>query len=223
VLFNNKKQRAYSMKYLSKIIKQLLIMDVKKSTHFALYLLLLPLWSLAQNFDGPRLFLDVPAIYATAPSIKNVSNNAGLAGEILMNVATHHIVGRAGGGFIYSFDPQAKDFFTSTLSTPYVLLEFGAGNYRSNGNKCARTHRPAFTAIAKAGIMHQFLVGRNRPTDSPAGNFDYTVGLEFGYFYIRDIFRNSEVFVRSNYFIKSEAISLDLGLKIFLNLKADRD
>jgi hypothetical protein len=212
------------MKYLDSNHQTFLIMDVKKSTYwFLLILIALPFAATAQNFDGPRLFLDVPAIYATAPNVKNIQNNAGLAGEVLMNVATHHIVGRAGGGFIYSFDPQAKDFFTSTLSTPYVLLEVGAGNYRSNGNKCAKTHRPAFTAIAKAGIMHQFLAGRNRPVDTPSGNFDYTVGLELGYFYIRDIFRNSEVFVRGNYFIKSEAISADLGLKIFLNLRADRD
>jgi hypothetical protein len=44
-----------------------------------------------------------------------------------------------------------------------------------------------------------------------------------GYFFIRDVFKNTEVFLDGNYFVNSKIIGVNFGFKMFLNLRADRD
>lgn len=178
-------------------------------------------WVSAQY--GPRLFLDVPSLYVAAPDVQNIGNNLGLGTDISMNVASHNVVLRAGGGSLFTLDPQNSDVANAFLITPFVKLEAGAGKYRSNGNKCAKTHRPAFTTLAKAGVRYNFLPSNNRPEGTPSGEIDYNVGLEFGYFYIRDIIRNTEFFANGNYFLNSKTISAEIGFRTFFNLRGRRD
>jgi hypothetical protein len=174
----------------------------------------------AQN--GPRLFLDVPSFYFAAPDLKNIGSNLGLGSDITMNIATHNLVVRAGGGTLATVDSKSKDLINDILVTPFVKLEAGAGRYRSNGNKCAKSHRPAFTTLAKAGVRYNFLAGNNRPEGTESGELDYTLGLEFGYFYIRDVIKNSEVFATADYNVKAQNFSLNAGFRIFFNLKGKR-
>jgi hypothetical protein len=179
--------------------------------------------STVQAQYGPRLFLDGPAFYFTAPDAANISNNLGLGTDLTMNIANHNGVIRFGGGSAFTVDPQSNDLLETLLTTPFVKMEVGAGRYRSNGNKCAKTHRPAFTMMAKGGIRYNFLPSKNRPDDSPSGKLDYSVGLEFGYFYIRDIIRNTEVFGSANYYMKEKNIGAELGIRTFFNLRGRRD
>ena len=57
--------------------------------------------------------------------------------------------------------------------------------------------------------------------EKPDG-LDYTVGAEFGYFFIRDVFKNFEVFLDGRYHTKAEVVSANFGFKMFLNLRANR-
>ena len=52
--------------------------------------------------------------------------------------------------------------------------------------------------------------------------FDFTLGVELGYFYIRDVFRNMEFVISSNYHTQAKVISGNIGFKFFLNLRANR-
>lgn len=179
-------------------------------------------YGFAQN--GPRLFLDIPAIYFTAPDVTQINNQMGLGAEAAFYVSTHHLMTRVGGGAALTADPKAQDFQKSMVTTPYVLFEAGGGLFRSNGNQCAKTHQSAFTAIAKAGLRYSFIQDKvTEGTENEEVNkLDFTVGAEFGFFYIRDAVRNMEVFVRGNYFTDAKVISADLGFRFFLKLNGRR-
>lgn len=174
------------------------------------------------QYSGPRLFLDVPVIYFAAPDVENIGNNLGAGIEVAMNVATHWSTVRLGGGGMFTVDPNADDVGDSFLSTPYGIFEVGAGMYRSNGNKCAKTHANAFTAMAKGGLFYNFNTKASEPGGEKPDGLDYTVGAEFGYFFIRDVFRNFEIFLDGRYHTKAEVVSARFGFKMFLNLKANR-
>lgn len=172
------------------------------------------------QYSGPRLFLDIPNIYFHSPDVEKIGNRLGAGAEIAMNVGTHWSVARLGGGATFTLDPKADDVGESFRTTPYGLLEVGAGIYRSNGNKCARTRQNAFTAMAKGGLFYNFA---KEDEGVELERLDYTVGAEFGYFFIRDVFRNFEVFLSGNYHTKAKVVSGNFGFKMFLNLRAGRD
>lgn len=175
--------------------------------------------------DNTRLFLDVPNIYVTSPDLEHAGKRVGMGLGFAMNVGTHWSVARLGIGASVTADPQSDDFESSLITTPYALIEAGAGKYRSNGDRCAKTKRAAFTAMGKAGLRYYFDTRKSEPgveLDDTGFGVDYTVGAELGYFYIRDIFRNFEVVADANYHIKAKVISATFGFKFFLNLKANR-
>lgn len=178
----------------------------------------------AQN-PIPRLFLDAPHLYLTLPNVNKTESfdRAGAGVAVAMNVATYHATARVGGSFAASGQPKADDFGNSVLMQYGGFLEGGLGLYRTNGNRCAKHKHGAYTAMAVGGVRYD---GFSTPLVS-AGELaytglDYTLGAELGYFYIRDIIKNSEVVLRSNYHIKKEVISVELGFKIFWNLKGER-
>lgn len=178
--------------------------------------------SLRAQYTGPRLFLDVPHVYFSAPDAENIGHRLGAGAEVAMNVGTHWSVARLGAGTTFTFDPQAEEFNKTTLWGPYALLEAGAGLYRTNGNQCAKDRASAFTAIGKVGMRYDFndkAVPLDTPEASP-NQFDFTLGAELGYFYIRDEFRNMEVVASGNYLVNAKAFSASFGLKFFLNLRA---
>lgn len=189
-----------------------------KKLLFSVALLAIAFKAQAQ-YGGPRLFLDIPSIYFAAPDVEHIGNNLGAGAEMAMNVGTHWGVARLGGGAMFTVDPQADD--VKVLTTPYGILEAGAGIYRSNGNKCAKTHANAFTAIAKGGIFYNFNTQATEPGGEKPDGLDYTVGVEFGYFYIRDVFKNFEIFLDGRYHTKAEVVSGNFGFKMFLNLRAN--
>lgn len=165
------------------------------------------------QYGGPRLFLDIPNIYLAAPDVERVGNLLGAGAETAFNVGSHWSVARLGGGAIFSLDPKSEDVGGSFNTAPYVFVEAGLGKYRSNGRKCAKTHQSAFTLLGKGGVRYDF----------DAQKIDYTVGAEFGYFFIRDIFKNYEIFLNANYLTQAQTISAGFGFKLFLNLRANRD
>ena len=177
----------------------------------------------AQYTTGPRLFLDIPMIHLAAPDVTLVGNRLGIGAGTAMNVATHWSTARIGGGAVFSMDPQSKDVEETFITTPYVLLEAGAGKYRTNGNQCSKTKSKAFTAMGKAGVRYAFISEALKPEGEVPDKFDVTVGVELGYFYIRDVFKNTEVFLDANYHVNAKIISANFGFKLFLNLRADRD
>ncbi len=175
-----------------------------------------------QTAKLPRLFLDIPIIHLAAPDVTLVANRIGVGAGTAMNFATHWSTARIGGGAVFSMDPQAKDVQETFVTTPYVLLEAGVGKYRTNGNQCSKTKAKAFTAMGKAGVRYAFITEALEPEGEVPDKFDVTVGIELGYFYIRDVFKNTEVFLESNYHVNSKIISANFGFKMFLNLRADR-
>jgi hypothetical protein len=182
-----------------------------KKTIFPLFVLLAAcVTASAQGL--PRLFLDIPHIYFAAPDVEKVGNLLGAGAEAAFNVGTHWSVARIGGGATFTMDPQADEVSESFLTTPYAKLEVGLGKYRSNGNQCAKTKQSAYTAMAKGGLRYNF----------QAEQLDYTLGAEFGYFFIRDVFRNMEISLSGDYYTKAKVIGATFGFKFFLNLKADR-
>lgn len=172
---------------------------------------------------GPRLFLDIPNIAYTVPDVTEPTQRMGFDLGTAFNVGTHWSVARLGGGARFSLSPDAEDVAESFQINPFFLLEVGAGVYRSNGNKCARTDQNAFTAMAKAGLVYTMYSKDEKELLNETGAIDYTIGGEFGYFFIRDIFKNYELYLSPNYYIKSKVLGASLGFKLFLNLRADRD
>ncbi|MCA0238177.1 MAG: hypothetical protein LCH81_17520 [Bacteroidetes bacterium] len=172
---------------------------------------------------GPRLFLDIPNMSFSVPDVTDPTQRMGFDLGTAFNVGTHWSVARVGGGASFSLSPDAEDVAESFQINPFLLVEAGAGIYRSNGNKCARTQQNAFTAMAKAGVLYTFYSKDEKALTNETGAIDYTIGGEFGYFFIRDVFKNYELFLSPNYHIKSKVLSANLGFKLFLNLRADRD
>ncbi|MBK8557110.1 MAG: hypothetical protein IPL65_15655 [Lewinellaceae bacterium] len=190
--------------------------------YFSTLLLLLTAYAAqAQQTKLPRYFLDIPAIYATAPDVANVKNNIGLGAEAAFNVATHYATLRIGGGSTFTLDPKAEDVVESIQSTPYGLLELGAGLYRSNGNQCAKQHQNAFTAMAVVGMRYNIDTRSVKPAEEEAiYGLNFGVGAEFSYFYITDIFRNTELFLRGTYYPNPKTTAVNFGFKFFLNMRA---
>ncbi len=187
--------------------------------HYLLICLIAAAFTARAQYSGPRLFLDIPSIYFAAPDVEHIGDRLGAGAEAAMNVGTHWGVARLGGGATFTLDPNADDVGESFLTTPYAILEAGAGMYRSNGNKCAKTHANAFTAMAKGGLFYNFA---KEEEGVEIQRLDYTVGAELGYFYIADIFRNFEVVLDARYHTQAKVISANFGFKLFLNLRANR-
>ena len=176
--------------------------------------------ALQAQYTGPRLFLDVPSVYLHTPDVENVGNNVGAGAEVAMNVGTHWTVARLGLGTTFTFDPQAENFNETTVWGPYGLLEVGAGLYRTNGNQCAKDHQSAFTAIAKGGMRYNFNSEAIPVVDGETvDELDFSLGVELGYFYIRDEFRNMDFVISGNYHTKAKVYSVNFGFKFFLNLR----
>jgi len=172
----------------------------------------------------PRYFIDIPAIYATAPDVQNVKTRVGVGAEAAFNVATHWGTARIGGGSTFTVNPKAQNVQDSLLITPYGLFEIGAGLYRTNGNKCAKNHSHAFTAMAVAGIRYDIDTRSVRPDGGdPNYGLKFGVGAEFGYFFISDVLRNYEIFLRGTYFPDNKTTTANFGFKFFLNARAFGD
>jgi len=176
-----------------------------------------------QTAKLPRLFLDIPIVHLAAPDVTLVGNRLGVGVGTAMNVATHWSTARLGGGAVFSMDPQSREVQETFVTSPYMLFEVGAGKYRTNGNQCSKTKSKAFTAMAKAGVRYAFISEALEPEGEVPDKFDVTVGAELGYFFIRDVFKNTEVFLDGYYHVNSKIISANFGFKMFLNLRADRD
>ena len=174
----------------------------------------------AQGQNFPRVFLDLPAIFLTAPDAVEIGNRLGPGLEVAASAGTHWSMARLSAGTTLTFEPKAEDFGQSVHNRPYFGLEAGVGIYRSNGNRCASTHQAAFTALAKGGIRYQFNVPNPIIGGAKYSPWDYSLGGELGYFFIRDMFRNWEVFGRGNYFTRAKVVSADLGVRFFLNMRA---
>ncbi len=157
------------------------------------------------------------------PDVTKPTQRMGFDLGTAFNVGTHWSVARVGGGARFSLSPDAEDVAESFQINPFFLFEVGAGIYRSNGNKCARTDQNAFTAMAKAGVVYTLYSKDEKELLNESGAIDYTIGGEFGYFFIRDIFKNYELYLSPNYYVKSKVLGASLGFKLFLNLRADRD
>lgn len=194
----------------------------KSSLLFTLLFVLSGL-SVQAQYGGPRLFLDVPSFYAHTPNVETIGNRLGAGMEVAMNVGTHWSVARLGLGSTFTFDPQAEDFGNTTLWGPYGILEAGAGMYRTNGNECVKSHQSAFTVLGKVGMRYDFNEDAVRfDAEQAPEQFDFTIGVELGYFYIRDVFRNMDFVISGNYHTQAKVISANIGFKFFLNLRANR-
>jgi len=176
------------------------------------FLLVFALFTLAVSgfSQRPRMFLDVPAIYAYSANLEAFEANSGLAMDIGFGLGSHNLMTRLSGGTAVTADFQSDEIEKTVNWLPFVKLEAGAGLWRSNGNKCSRHHSNAFTAIAKGATLYAF----------DAQEVQFTVGAELGYFRIRDYKRNMEIFMDGGYNVTSSSPFAAFGLRYFLNLRA---
>jgi hypothetical protein len=93
-------------------------------------------------------------------------------GAFAFNAGTHWSVARVGVGVQATADPKG-DLQETLATTPFALSEAGGGMYRSNGDRCAKTKRAAFTVLGKGGLRYYFDTrdevvgsGQYRTTDS---------------------------------------------------------
>ncbi|MBK6622133.1 MAG: hypothetical protein IPG32_15105 [Saprospirales bacterium] len=177
-------------------------------------------FSASAQYSGPRLFWDIPSIYLTTPDASSIGTRAGAGAETVFNVATFWGTSRIGGGATVTIDPSSDDIPNTFITTPYLLLEAGAGIYRSNGNQCNQTNQNAFTAMAVLGLRYDISTrALILAPEAERYGLHYVVGAELGYFFIRNMFRNTEVVVRGNYFPQLKILSANLGFKVFLNMR----
>jgi hypothetical protein len=170
-----------------------------------------------------RLFFDVPSVAFVAPDVAHIGNQLGLNLETAFNIGSHWSVARIGGGVNATVDPKSKQLEETFDAKPYFMTEVGLGKYRTNGNHCSRTNQNAFTAMIKGGLRYAFSTKKITPaSELDRIGLDYTLGVELGYFRIRDVFKNSEVVLASNYHLNAKVVSVSLGYKLFLNLRAER-
>lgn len=187
---------------------------------FAVLVLTVLAFSASAQYGGPRYFWDIPSIYATAPDVSMISSRFGVGAETAMHVAGHWWMTRAGGGATLTLDPKAPDVGKSFLTTPYLLLEGGAGLYRTNGKRCAQTNANAFTVMPVIGLRYNFDTRALAPAGDTEGyGLLWGVGGEIGYFFIRDMFRNTEFVLRGTYWPETKLVSANFGFKVFLNLR----
>jgi hypothetical protein len=147
----------------------------------------------------------------------------GLGLGAAFNVGTHNAVLRIGGGSDFTVDSKSNDLKESFAIRPYGMAEAGVGIYRSNGNKCAKSNRAAYTLMAKGGVRYRFDTEDLRTVaEDKYYGMDYTVGAELGYFYIRDVFKNYEVLLTTDYYTRAKVLGVTAGFKLFLNLRGQR-
>ncbi len=173
----------------------------------------------------PRLFLDAPHLYLALPRVNKTEklDHTAAGVSLAMNVATYYYTARIGGSLAASGQPNSNDFGNSLLMHIGGFFESGLGLYRTNGSRCAMHRRGAYTAMLVGGFRYDgLLTSLVRASEITQTGPDYTLGAEFGYFYIRDIIRNTEIVLRSNYHFRKEVVSFELGLKVFWNLKGKR-
>ena len=180
--------------------------------------LLLPTFALHAQWGGPRLFWDIPSLYATSPNVSAIGERFGVGAETAFNLAAHWGTTRLGGGATFTLDPD--DVENTFRAIPYFLLEGGAGLYRTNGNKCASTKSHAFTAMGVIGLRYEIDTRDLVPaSEIDAYGLSWGVGAEFGYFFIRDVFRNTELVLRGMYYPEPQQLSVNFGFKFFLNVR----
>ncbi len=177
--------------------------------NWLILILFTPLFARAQ-WTGPRQFLDAPAIYATSPDLNKIDQRAGLGGEFMYSLGSHNFCARIGAGTNYTAGLQSGDSLKQSLRfNPFVRLEVGGGLYRTNGNQCAKTNASAFTAMPIAGVIYDF-------QDEEANAI---VGVELAHFVIRDMRRNTEIFLRGEYLLPADRPTADFGFRVFFNLR----
>lgn len=157
-----------------------------------------------------RLFADLPSIYLHTGDVQNIKQNVGAGIDLAFAAGTHHLFGKTSVGTTATVSLNENDVTESLDFTPFAKLEAGAGLYRSNGNKCSLHDSNAFTAAPKVGMIYPFVKD---------GELSYFVGVELGYFRIKDWFRNNELVLDAGYNLDSKKIYVNFGYKMFLNLR----
>lgn len=176
--------------------------------------------SASAQYSGPRLFWDLPTFFATAPNVSQLENQVGIGLGTAFNVATFWGTSRLGTGAAVTLDPKSSDIGNSFQVIPYGLLEGGLGIYRSNGSQCNQTNQNAFTAMAMLGLRYEYDTRSLKPAgETNTYGLNYLVGVELGYFYIRNMYRNIEFVLRGNYFPKAKVASATVGFKFFINMR----
>lgn len=176
-----------------------------------------------------RIFLDIPQVSYFNANVGNMGERMGLDVGIDLNFASHFMVARVGTGSSITIGTQRKEIEKSLFSSIYGKMETGIGLYRTNGKRCSLGHSSAFTALAMSGVRFSHLTQDANPEKRREGTtyglngFDFYAGIELGYFFIRDMYKNYDFFLRGDYLMSKDAFTANAGVKLFLNLKANRN
>jgi hypothetical protein len=177
------------------------------------------LFVFSTTYSQGRHFFDVPSIYVYSPDVKNLTSVFGAGADVGYVFGTHNLmIGVRGGSTAQFVNDKISSKLTGPTWLPYARIDAGAGLFRSNGNHCSITQQNAYTAIAKFSLIYNF--SSSIPSDS---KLQPRIGVELTYFRIRDMFKNSEIFLDPGYNLKSKTIDFNFGMRYFLNMKYAND
>lgn len=172
-----------------------------------------------------RSMVDLPNVYLTSKDVLHIPNQEGVGLDFGWGFGTHYLMIKPSVGIDVTANFGNKEILKTLLYNPYAKLEVGAGKWRSNGQRCAKTNSYAYTLMAKGGIKYNF-GKRDANAEYTIGKIesflDYYVALEFANFFIKDMRRNSEFYLSPGYSLKSENFFAEVGIRHFINTLASR-
>ena len=177
-----------------------------------IFILVIGSLGISSSLFAQRVFIDAPSFYLLTNDVSKIAENSGLGLDLGAAVGTHSVMGKLSAGLTVTTDFSKEiDVKDGLVYNPFVKLEGGAGLYRSNGNKCSKTHASAYSLIGKAGVQYIF----NKDLEK---KFSPIVAIEASFFYIRDMVKNSEVFLEPQYNISTKTLGVSFGFRRFYNL-----
>lgn len=172
-----------------------------------------------------RSMLDLPNVYLTSKDVLNIPSQEGLGLDVGWGLGTHFLMIKPIVGIDVTADFGNAEIARTLTYNPYAKLELGAGKWRSNGQRCAKTNAYAYTLLAKGGIKYNFgkrEANQEFTIDSIAPFLDYYVALEFANFFIKDMRKNTEFYLVPGYSLKTKNFFAEAGIRHFINTLAER-
>ncbi len=163
----------------------------------------------SSNAQGGRFFIDIPAFYIQAADFSKINQAFGLGTQLGASFGGHHYkIGLAGGVDANASLAGTGKFSEKIGFNPYAQFELGAGLFRTNGQKCAVHNHNAYTAMPVGIVRYDFSTKK----------MAVLAGAQLSYFNIRDMVKNTELFLNLNYDITNKAAGGALGMRVFFNL-----
>ncbi len=174
--------------------------------------LMLSFTFLSNIIFAQRSFIDAPSIYLYSPDVQNITKVFGAGIDAGYVLGSHNLMVGIRGGTLAQF---LNNTVTSKLDgptwLPFARLDAGAGLFRTNGDHCSLTQRNAYSAFVKGSLIYNF-------SDVYTDKLHPRIGVELSYFRLRDMVKNSEIFIDPGYNISTKLVDFNIGFRYFYNM-----